>query len=244
MIKFYLHTPELPGWNLVFGEMVSKMAGSGLIDAVDEIHVCINGNQDNMMYLLGPLAEISPKIILRQVNNDALKWEWPTINTIHQDCLKKSDGLDYIGYSHLKGLSRPSLSDQKATDWRHYLSYWTIERWKDNIVKLNEGCETVGVNWLDDPWPHYSGNFWWATNRYIQQLEPLEDPSTLVEPHHSKFCFTRLLPKHEFRLECEAWIGSGPTSTRRHELHASPGKNNFMFHYYNTYAPENYREDQ
>lgn len=242
MKKFYLHTPELPGWDFVFAEMVTKMAVSGMIDAIDEIHICVNGNQENMMFLLGPLTQLSSKFIIRQVHSDATKWEWPTIDTIRNDCLADDGQRHYIGYGHLKGLSRQNLQDQRATDWRHYLSYWTIERWAENFKQLDSGCETVGINWLDEPWPHYSGNFWWATSQYIKTLDALEDPATMTEPYQSRFCTTRLLPKHEFRLECEAWIGAGG-QVQRHELHASPGKPNFMFHYYNTYAPENYRED-
>lgn len=244
MRKFYLHTPGIPGWNSVFAEMISKMADSGLIDALDQLHICVNGDLVSMNFLLDPLKEISPKIIIRLANSNAAKWEWPTINLIHQDCLSSGEQVDYIGYSHLKGLSRSNLSDQKAVDWRHYLSYWTIERWKDNLDCLDRGAETVGINWMNEPWPHYSGNFWWSTNQYIKKLEPLPDPDTIVEPYRSRFCYheTRpLLPKHEFRLECEAWIGSGPKDTARAELHASPGKQDFMFHYRNTYSPNNYR---
>lgn len=246
MIKFYLHTPEMPGWNLVFAEMVTKMATSGLVDAVDQIHICVNGKVEKMNSVLEPLCELSDKFVIRPVNDNPGKWEWPTITTIHNDCLSDSDTVNYIGYAHLKGLSRGTLSDQRATDWRHYLSYWTIERWEDNLKLLSTGVETVGINWMDEPWPHYSGNFWWATDRYIRQLDRLPDPDTIVEPYRSRFCYheTRpILPKHEFRLECEAWIGSGPKNTQRAELHSSPGKHNFMFHYYNTYSPDNYRRD-
>lgn len=247
MLKFYLHTPHLRGWDMVFGEMLEKMAVSGLVDALDELNICVNGVLDGMSYILDPLKEISPKIRIRHVAHNASRWEWPTINTIHRDCMIDDGEVHYIGYAHLKGLSRSNLHDARARDWRHYLSYWTIERWEDNIKILNQGYDSAGVNWMTEPWPHYSGNFWWARSTHIKTLPVLEDPVILKEMYgdryQSKICYSRpFLAPEEYRLECEGWIGANPAQT--YQLHQSPGNPNFMFHYQNTYPARLYREDQ
>ena len=31
--------------------------------------------------------------------------------------------------------------------------------------------DLVGVHWRDKPFPHFSGNFWWARNEYLRRLE-------------------------------------------------------------------------
>jgi hypothetical protein len=252
MIKFYLHTPELPGWDYVFADMIEKMATSGLVEAADEINLCLNGKLDTMMPIIKPLLEISNKFIARHVNNDANKWEWPSIDAVKSDCNVNDGQNHYIGYAHLKGLSRLNVNDPAAKDWRDYLVYWTIERWKTNIEKLSDGYTGSGVNWFDKPFSHYSGNFWWASSDYLKSLDPLQDPSTVTPGQVSKLIkdfhtgkFEELTKKN-VRFESEAWIGSGAANARMYEIHASPMKNNhhFEFHYQNRYPASNYREDQ
>ena len=175
LTKLYIHTPNLPGWEYIFMEYVSKLLTSKLIYVVDEVHICVNGDPSNMMHILDPLVHMSNKFIPRQVNLDAAKWEWPTLSTLHQDILAE-DTPAYIGYVHLKGLNRKSVYDQKVFDWRQYLAYWTIERWQDcfkTLGSVSPNIDAVGVNWMNNPWPHYSGNFWWAKSEYIKTLKPL-----------------------------------------------------------------------
>jgi hypothetical protein len=251
MIKFYLHTPELPGWDYVFADMVEKMATSGLIDAADEINLCLNGNLDTMMPVITPLLEISPKFVPRHVSADASRWEWPSVNAIKTDCDGDDGKNHYIGYAHLKGLTRGNVEDPIAKDWRDYLVYWTIERWKTNVDRLSEGYAGSGVNWFDKPFPHFSGNFWWASSKYLRSLNTLQDPatfspqqvSTLVKTFAGEF---EQLTNKNAKFECEAWIGSGNPAERMHEIHASPVKNNyhFEFHYQNKYPASEYREDR
>lgn len=241
MIKFYLHMPELPGWYEVFAEMLEKMDTSGLIEAADEIHLCLNGVLSSMERPLLPLLESSDKFRIRHVNGDPGKWEWPTVNQIKLDC-DASDTEDYIGYAHLKGLSRPDLKDQKAVDWRHYLSYWIIEQWEDNVNALKEGYETSSVNWMDAPWPHYSGNFWWANSNYIRRLNKLHDPATIQWGTISEYLQPPTpLDTGNFRFEHEAWIGG--KEAQRYEVHASPGKKDGSYHYRFEYPASKYRKD-
>jgi hypothetical protein len=159
MIKFYLHVPELPNWQFIFYEIVEKIAVSGLLDAADEINLCINGNLNAMLPSLEPLLDISAKFKIKHVNPDPFKWEWPSLNAIKEDLTLSNSNNDYIGYGHLKGLSRANTNDLIAKDWRDYLVYWTIEKWATNISKLKEGYNGSGVNWFDFPFPHFSGNF-------------------------------------------------------------------------------------
>lgn len=241
MIKFYLHVPELPGWQSVLAEMLGKMDTSGLLESADEINFCVNGILANMEIPLLKLNEIDPKFKIVHVNGDATKWEYPTINKLKEDA-DNSNEAHYVGYAHLKALSRPNILDQKGVDWRNYLSYWTIERWEDNIAKLDEGFDLVGVNWTWQPWPHMSGNFWWANTNYLRQLPKLQDPSTVVPGTISALLKPNVpLDQGNIRFEAEAW--SGQHEPNVYELHRSHLLADPSFHYNNVYPPELYRED-
>jgi hypothetical protein len=238
MIKFYLHIPELPRWQEVFAEMVEKMDNSGLIDAVDEIHLCFNGVRSTGQLTLQPLVDANSKFKFVHVNGDANKWEWPTINYIKEQA-DAVDEVDWIGYAHLKGLTRPD--DKTAIDWRHYLTHFTIEQWEENFKRLEEGYETVGVNWIERGWHHHSGNFWWASSNYIRRLGYLTDPSTVQWGTPSVYLENIPLDPGNVRFECEAWIGSG--SPKAFELHASPIKVDGSYHYRFEYPESEYKKD-
>ena len=185
MIKFYMHVPELPGWQTMFADMLVKMDESGLLEGADEINLCLNGVLSNMEMFLLPLIQSSGKIRIRHVAGDASKHEWPTINCIRDDALADNENEHVIGYAHLKGLSRPVT--KPITDWRNMLVYWTIEQWRESIAVLEQGYETVGINWADRPYPHYSGNFWWAQSNYIRRLRKVQDPATIQWGTQSTF---------------------------------------------------------
>lgn len=56
------------------------------------------------------------------------------------------------------------------------------------------GADVCGGEWEDRPWPHFSGNMWTATCRYIATLPP---PTSLLPLTHSNWGLM------------EAWVGSG-----------------------------------
>ena len=179
------------------------------------------------------MGEIAAGSLLSNINTpDDLK-------KLGKDQLKQvcdeSEEEFYICYFHLKGLSRPQ--DATAIDWRTYLNYWTIDQWEENVAQLDKGMDTVGVDFIEAPWPHYSGNFWWSRASYIRKLEPLTHPKDLPWGQPSKLIDARL-DDGNFRFEHEAWIGSGQPVWA--ELHAGPGKTTPGWHYKNTYPKEEY----
>lgn len=238
MIKFYLHTPELYGWQSVFADAVERMAISGMVQDVDEINICINGNWSTMSEVLEPLTMLCNKFRIRTVNSDASKHEWPTMNCIKNDVVS-SMRRDIIGYAHLKGLSPNRYGLQSTIDWRRYLFYWTIERWRDHVQAIEDGYDTSGVNWLERPQPHYNANFWWAASGHLRALTRLDDPATMVWGTPSRYLANTNLDPGNFRFENEAWVCSRPG--KHHELHHTPAKNDCDFHYNNEYPERLYR---
>jgi len=109
---------------------------------------------------------------------------------------------DYILFFHSKGITHDNPA---LTDWRDYMEYFVLEKWKDCIQKLDEGYDCCGVLWNTDTpigiHPHFSGAFYWAKASYINTLD------------HSFI-------DSEWRYNMEFWIGSNP-NVKVFEFHNS-----------------------
>jgi hypothetical protein len=53
--------------------------------------------------------------------------------------------------------------------------YFLVDKYKDCINKMDETYDTVGCNYKENPYHHYSGNFWWANSNYIKTLNYLNE---------------------------------------------------------------------
>ena len=133
---------------------------------------------------------------------------------------------DFVLYFHTKGITH---NNQAVTDWRRYMEYFVLDKWRDCIAKLKEGYDCCGVLWNTDTpigiWPHFSGNFWWATTDYINTL------------NHNYL-------EMEWRYYREFWIGSNPNA-KVFEFHNSGYNTKDRLiagqgHYNVTYPEKNY----
>lgn len=71
-----------------------------------------------------------------------------------------------ILYVHTKGASYRLVYDH-IEDWRHLMTYFLIERYRDCLDSLSTlRYDAVGVNYSPVPTRHFSGNFWWTTGSY------------------------------------------------------------------------------
>jgi len=73
-----------------------------------------------------------------------------------------------------------------------FLEYYVLDKWEDCIRYLNQ-YNTVGVKLRMKPFPHYSGNFWWANANYVATLD---ENFLYTEGEHGK-------------IDRELMIGSG-----------------------------------
>ena len=79
-----------------------------------------------------------------------------------------------ILYFHTKGVfndyvdpKKDDISDLKIKtirDWRKYMEYFCIDKWQENLNKLDE-FDMVGSTCNSNWW---WGNFWWATSKYLR----------------------------------------------------------------------------
>lgn len=232
-IKLFYHVHDLPGAFELMSEQLTNISEQGLLDEANEVHICTNGNEANFAPAREAMAEFG-NVHFHHVSDRPNLWEYPTLDFMKTHC-DQSDDEFYVCYLHLKGLSRPG--DTTATDWRKFMEYYTIERWQDCVDELNRNFDTVGPNFIEKPWPHYSGNFWWAKASYIRKLEKLPHPDTLQWGTPSKYT-EAVYDVGNFRYDHEAWIGTGNPVWA--ELGTSPGKQEPGWHYRNNYPRELY----
>lgn len=205
----FLHIAMMGRWKEIVNEQIQKISGSGLYERTDRLFVVLLGeNPEEFPFRMG-------KIEVAYSSPNLSEFEFPTLQRLWEFC-QSNDGLIY--YLHTKGVSRDTESTQA---WRRYMEHFIIER-HERCIKELETNDICGVDWFDKPWPHFSGNFWWATSRYVRQLSSVHEQEVFQVLDHGQ------------RHNCERWIGSG-AGVRAACLHQAK-----VDHYLNAYPPERY----
>jgi hypothetical protein len=232
-IKVFVHLNDMPGAFELMSEQLTRASESGLLEAADQVVLCTNGNENSFAAAREVMAEFE-NVSFVHTSDDYSTYEYPTLSHLKQIC-DESDEEFYVCYFHLKGLTK--RDNVNVQDWREYMEHWQIDRWQDHVAALDTGSDTAGCNYIENPWPHYSGNFWWGRASYIRKLDPLVDPRMIEWGNPSRY-IDAVLDGGNFRYEHEAWIGSkNPVWS---ELHSTPGKATPGWHFTNPYPRENY----
>jgi len=176
----FVHVTLAPGWKSIFQELIALIKCSGLYDRSETIWVG----------LLGPAPEQFEyrdlKLNVVYHGADLRRFEFPTLELLQNSCYRPSCLCYYL---HLKGV----FSERQypnVGNWRKYMQYFVVERHQECIAALRTH-DVCGVNWQRHPWPHFSGNFWWATAEYIRTLPRISDVA------------------QSYRWNAERWIGMG-----------------------------------
>jgi len=223
-IKIYIHAMDLPTGKEILTNQVELLEKTGLFDAANEIVVSCHFNIDNFQWLKSRWSKES-KVKYIEFDDSYRNWyEHTTIQEIQEDAHSTEEDY-YILYIHPKGISHPPGGHQ---NWRKYMEYWNIEKWKICVEKLDEGYETAGASYLyGNPTEFYAGNTYWAKASYIRRCKRLLTPPEVdfkpqfdTEPHH--------------RYDVEVWHGSG--KPKFFEMHPGPDRRWYE-------PPESYRED-
>jgi len=159
MIRIYYHIYGIDNVDEIVDEQLS------LLNAIKEpFKLTVGLSVSNESYDNDNLLDkINPNIIKCNEN------EFLTLNLIQQDDIEDND---YILYLHTKGASKiNTLLYEKESNWRKLLNYYLIVRYSDAIKNLNE-YNTFGyqLEELANGMDIYSGNFWWATGKYIKTI--------------------------------------------------------------------------
>jgi len=149
------------------------------------------------------------KIQIINYSNNSLLFEIPTINLIRVFC-EYNDNCEIL-YLHTKGIT--SFNNKNISDWRNMMIHFLVNKCSDCFQKLKE-YDTIGCNYQNTPYQHYSGNFWWANSNYIKRLNKIKDGYK--------------------RHDAEWWILSDKL-VKYYEMHHSD-----IDHYNNSYPVEKY----
>lgn len=108
------------------------------------------------------------RIKIRHESDNPGEFELPTLRRISE--FSKRNPRAKILYLHTKGISysktHPYYSN--VQDWIAYMLYFVCQ--VPRCVQILDSYDTAGCNRLEKPHHHYSGNFWWATAKYINTL--------------------------------------------------------------------------
>ena len=184
--QIYFHIATIGKYQDIFDEIYSQIIESNLINQVGSINLCIVGQGDLII-------RENDKIKIYQ-DSDISSGEFFTL-----DLLKTfSDSVEQnhkILYLHTKGVTTPD--NPCIDDWRKYMTYFNINQYEKCLYSLNQ-YDSCGVDLVNDPTLHYSGNIWWANSSYIKKL-----------PTINEIKFPKTPPILSIRHNAEFWIGMG-----------------------------------
>lgn len=187
----FFHVATIGKYQEVYNELIQTIVSSGLYNYLDHLFVGIVGDKP-----VDGLGLDKLQILYQGENLD--NYEFLTLRKLQ--ILAYSCTNHRILYIHTKGLTTAGYSEA-ISDWRRYMAYFVIERYKDCLGFL-ENYDVCGVDWRTNPAPHFSGNFWWATSEYIRRLPSIEDISQVG---------AKQVISTSLRHNAEMWIGMSDT---------------------------------
>lgn len=189
-------------WNLLVDEQLKRVQRAGLVDIAD-IFCCISGPQFRKAY---EFISTYDWVNILEAHADQHEYEGLTLKHLFQKANERA--YDSCCYFHTKGLRQISDPDcqpqmfRSVNSWRHMMESIVLDRWTNAIPQLNN-FDAVGTNFRHEPWPHFGGNFWWASASYLRGLP---HPISGQYPPFDAFPDDELL---RTRTNYERWIGIG-----------------------------------
>ena len=189
-IIVFVHVATIGNYQEVINEIFESLIKTNLINTADSINVCVVGEGElnipinrNLKIIQTPDINIGEFYTLKQIEKYS----------------KNNITNDKILYIHTKGVT--SSNNECINDWRKYMLYFNIEKYIDAINCLDE-YDTYGVDFVDEPTKHYSGNFWWSNNEHIKKLPTIYEIShqnskaILTVRHNAEFWISMVEGKH------------------------------------------------
>uniref|UniRef100_A0A6C0CZA9 Uncharacterized protein n=1 Tax=viral metagenome TaxID=1070528 RepID=A0A6C0CZA9_9ZZZZ len=188
-IRIYFHICLRGEYRAIVKEMMDEIESSGLLEACHSIHLSIVGTEKEKVELVNWMKDEyneESKILLRYWGESMKCYERPCILLLRKDAEEAlHDSQSFFSlYIHSKGVTRPKYS--QVALWRQLMTYFLIQQWSHCVRILSEwNAESVGTIFLEQPRPHFSGNFWWTTDRYLRTLpsqlgNSYEDPEMWI----------------------------------------------------------------
>jgi hypothetical protein len=228
-IKVFYHVIDLPKWETITQEQLTKLKTSGLMSVAD-VYVNLHYRPVSFVHLKEYWRD-EPNLHFLDSPDSPAEMEHSTAVLMQQMALNSGEDF-YALYMHQKGITYIGTEKELPTrDWRWLMDYWTIERYRDCVQKLSEGYDTTGCNYNPDftpgAAPHFGGNQHWVTSDFLKRITVLQLPSQVQ--------YKRQVPHlHHYRCDIENWYGAN--QARAYGFYHS-----HVNHYHDLFPPELYR---
>jgi hypothetical protein len=185
-IAIFIHTANVDGALQRLLQFASLLEKTHLLHIANKIFISYVGAETSVFHT------IHPSFTIVHASRHLEAYELPTQNLIWN--YAKDHSNSQILYLHTKGVGKEK--NECIEDWINYMLYFCVERWEEATHMLKDH-DTTGVDLLQEPTMHYSGNFWWAKASYIQSLpQPYEFANLEKYPN----------PLNSLRHNQEFWI--------------------------------------
>lgn len=199
-IRIAYHIVAQSSWEEITTNCINKMKASGLWAAADEIHMLCHYIPTMFDAFRSQLT--ADNRIIWHLFTDSIRIRGESFSNARLKAICDVDQEEWaVLRLHNKSSNYVNHPEQGiAYKWRDLIEYWSIERWELMYSKLDQGYDVAGNHWMLAPWPHCSGNVWWAKSSYIKQLPLLPLPTNATS---TSLDLKGWSPRHE----SEAWVG-------------------------------------
>jgi hypothetical protein len=171
----FIHTATIGNYQLVLNQIFELFNESQIINDLSNIYINICGNEK----VETPDLQNIKVLPFRSNLN---RFEFSTLNFMKEYCNNYNSNILYL---HLKGITNPN--NICIEEHKNYMFYFNILKYKNAINLLNSN-DAVGVDLVNDPVKHFSGNIWWSKSEHIKNLKTPESlPLILSERHKCEF---------------------------------------------------------
>jgi len=231
-IRIFSHVLDWTGDTSILLEQTELLEKTGLVDAANEVNMMLHFKEDNFIWLKDRWKD---KTNIKYHLFDESYRNWCEATTMHhiQELVHSTNEEFYVMYLSHKGVTH-DLNDLVQINWRSYMQYWNVEKWKECVNKLDGGYETCGASFLTtmtEICPFYAGNVFWAKASYLRRCRRLKTPpENNYQPQFDN--------QGHHRYDLEYWHGSG--DPKWFDMHPGkfPGEKDFRW----LNSPDTYRE--
>lgn len=196
IVAFYNVFAEGSHYRNIVQTQVDIIAGSGLLDKIDKIFYATMGKTGKMFNI----TESEKYVHIAHYGDKGSELE--TLSLLHQFCHYNPSSK--VLYFHDKGSLHHSTANAKFCTM---LNCYVLNT---HCIEALDSHDTCGWRISPIPYPHYSGNFWWArcdyVNKLIDPMAAVNNQTFVNAANHMNECIG-LIGRHF----AETWIGTGPS---------------------------------
>jgi len=171
----FIHIATIGNYQNVVSEIFDYINKSDI--KFETVYVNIAG-EDNVNIPPHPSIYIFPE------RSKLEEFEFSTLNKLKKIASECNDKTNIL-YVHTKGVT--AGQNLCISDWREYMLYFNLSKGSECLQLLKE-YDAVGVDLVDSPVKHFSGNIWWSKSSHINKLPfPQELPTIISERHKGEF---------------------------------------------------------